>query len=136
MAENILLFPSLTDDLLKKIRFQKTKYVFFYTDGDDQERELTDEPVEALSSIYCIKDESGEWDQDKNDFGLRRRYCLRTYQCLFGPTGIAGPLASPLFPAQGLQYWLLPCVKSFPRGVISAEILLHHPAPHPTPCSL
>ena len=50
MAENILLYPSLTDNLLKKIRFQKTKYVFFYTDKDDQERELQDEPVEALSS--------------------------------------------------------------------------------------
>ena len=89
MAENILLYPSLTDNLLKKIRFQKTKYVFFYTDREDRECELTDEPVEAMSSIYCIKDESGEWDQDKNNFGLRRRYCLRTFQCLFGPTGLA-----------------------------------------------
>ena len=89
MSKNILLFPSLNDDLIGRIRFQKTKYSFFYTDNDNLERELQDEPVEAMSSIYCIKDESGEWDQDNNDFCLRRKYCLRTFQCLFGPSGVA-----------------------------------------------
>ena len=45
------------------------------------------------------------------------------------------PLAWPLFPALGLRHWLLPCLESFPTGIISAEILLHRPAPHPTLCS-
>lgn len=88
MADNILLFPSLSEEMLKRVRFQKTKYSFYFTDRDGFEKELQDEPAEALSSIYCIKDESGEWDQDKSDFGFRRKYCLRTFQCLFGPSGI------------------------------------------------
>lgn len=88
MADNILLFPSLSEEMFKKVRFQKTKYSFFFTDRDGFEKELQDEPVEALSSIYCIKDESGAWDQDKSDFGFRRKYYLGTFQCLFGPYGV------------------------------------------------
>ena len=89
MANDILLFPSLSDELGKKIRFQKSRFSFFYTDRNNEEHELKDEPLEALSSIYCIKDEDGEWDQDQNNFGFRRRYLLRTFQCLFGENGIA-----------------------------------------------
>ena len=89
MANNVLLFPSLNEDHLNKIRFQKTKYMFFYTDKEGEEHELSDEPVEALSSIYCIKDEHGDWNQDKHNIGFRRKYCLRTFQTLFGEDGIA-----------------------------------------------
>ena len=89
MSNDVLLFPSLTEDLQKKIRFQKKKYDFFYTNQDQEEYELRDEPVEALSSIYCIKDDRGEWDQDRNNLGFRRRYLLRSFQCLFGENGIA-----------------------------------------------
>lgn len=89
MANEILLFPTLTDGLLGRIRFQKTKYSFFYSDKDGEEYELSDEPVEALSSICYIKDENGIWTQDDYNIGFRRRYCLRTFQCLFGPEGIA-----------------------------------------------
>ena len=89
MANDILFFPSLTEELSKKIRFQKTKYSFFYTDNEGEEHELKDEPVEALSSIFCIKDEEGKWDQDKHNIGFRRQCRLRTFQCLFGERGIA-----------------------------------------------
>lgn len=89
MADNVLLYPSLNDELMKRVRFQNKKFVFFYTDKDEMERELQAEPVEAMSSIYAIKDDSGEWDQDRDNFGVKRKYCLRTFQCLFGPAGIA-----------------------------------------------
>ena len=89
MSSDILLFPSLSEELQKKVRFQKTKFSFYYTDNEQEEHELRDEPIEAFSSIYCIKDDNGEWDQDRNNFGFRRRYLLRTFQCLFGENGIA-----------------------------------------------
>ena len=89
MANDILLFPSLNDDLRSRLRFQKSKFTFFYTDKNDEEHELKDEPVEAMSTIYCIKDENGEWTQDDYNICFRRRYCLRTFQCLFGENGIA-----------------------------------------------
>ena len=88
MANDILLYPFLSDELAKKVRFQKSRFSFFYTDRNNEEHELIDEPLEALSSIYCIKDEDGEWDQDQNNFGFRRRYLLRTFQCLFGDSGV------------------------------------------------
>lgn len=89
MANGILLYPSLSDDLISKIRFQKKKFNFFYTDKNDDEYELIDEPIEAMSSINVIKDENGVWTQDDNNLCFRRKYCLRTVQCLFGESGIA-----------------------------------------------
>lgn len=89
MADNILLFPSLNKDLLSKIRFQKQKFSFFYTDKEGEEYELNDESSEMASSLYCIKDENGKWTQDDYNLCFRRKYCLRTFQCLFGASGIA-----------------------------------------------
>lgn len=89
MSNTVMMFPSLTDELLKKIRFQKQKYSFFYTDEDGKEHVLIDEPVEAYSSVYCIKDDDGIWTPDGYNLGFKRRYCLRTFQCLFGEAGIA-----------------------------------------------
>lgn len=89
MANDILLYPSLNEEFISKIRFQKQKYNFFYTDKNDDEYELADEPTEAMSSTYCIKDENGVWTQDDNNLGLRRKYCLRTFHCLFGENGVA-----------------------------------------------
>ena len=89
MSNDVLLFPSLSEELSKRLRFQKTKYAFFYTDKNKEEHELKDEPVEAYSSINCIKDDEGVWDQDKNNLGFRRRLLLRSFQCLFGESGIA-----------------------------------------------
>ena len=88
MANDILLFPSLTEDLKKKIRFQKTRFSFYYTDLEDNEYELVDEPVEAYSSVNIIRDEEGMWDQEKNNLGFRRKYLLRTFGPLFGEGGI------------------------------------------------
>ena len=88
MANNILLFPTVNEEHLKKLRFQKSKYTFFYTDKDDEKHELNEEPVEAFSSVYCIKDEKGEWNQDKNNLGFHRKYLLRTFQHLFGEEGV------------------------------------------------
>lgn len=88
MASNILLYPTLTEELQKKIRFQKKPFAFYY-EKDEEECELKDEPTEAYSSIYLIKDEAGIWSQDEYNLCFRRQYCLRTFQCLFGELGIA-----------------------------------------------
>ena len=34
MSNDVLLFPSLSEELSKRLRFQKTKYTFFYTQTD------------------------------------------------------------------------------------------------------
>lgn len=89
MANDILLFPTLSDDFLKRIRFQKSKMEFYYTDQYGIQYELDDEPAEAMSSVNVVKDKNGVWNQDDYNIGLRRKYCLRTFNCLFGNEGIA-----------------------------------------------
>lgn len=86
---SILLYPFLTDELKSKIRFQNRRFEFYYNNKEGEEKPLTDEPIEAMSSIYCIKDQEGVWTQDDYDLGFKRKYCLRTFQCLFGKNGIA-----------------------------------------------
>lgn len=89
MARDILLFPSLNDELRSRIRFQKSAFSFYYSDDNEDEYELKDEPVEAMSSVMAIRDENGVWTQDEYNFGFRRRYLLRTFDVLFGESGIA-----------------------------------------------
>ncbi len=87
MANSILLYPSLTDDLKKQIRFQKRAFCFYY-ENNGEECALIDEPTEVYSSLYIIKDEMGIWSQEEYNLCFRRKYCLRTFQCLFGKNGI------------------------------------------------
>ena len=88
MSDKVFLYPSLTEELLQALCYPKMPFSFFFTDRDGFEKELQHEPIDDSSSIYCIKDVTGEWDQDKCDFGVRRDYCLSSFKCLFGPFGI------------------------------------------------
>lgn len=49
MNRDILLFPFLNEELQKKIRFQKSRFTFYYRDKNNEEHELQGEPVEAQS---------------------------------------------------------------------------------------
>ena len=73
MTNDILLFPFLNEELQKKIRFQKSSFTFYYKNKKNEEHELNGEPVEAQSSICCIKDEEGIWTQDDWILSLHRR---------------------------------------------------------------
>lgn len=88
MAAGISLFPILTDELLGKLRFQASPYELFYT-RDDQEYILRAEEIESSTTIHKVIDDEGVWSPDDHNLCIRRRYAVRTYQCLFGTNGIA-----------------------------------------------
>lgn len=88
MVNEVLLYPSLNEVLSSKIRFSKKDFQFFYTDSDEEEHELENESLDQSSSVYCIKDKNGIWTQTDHNLCFRRKYCLRTFQCLFGEKGI------------------------------------------------
>ena len=88
MAADISLFPVLTDDLLSKIRFQPSPYELYYV-RDDQEYILRTEEIEGSATAHKIVDDEGIWSPDDYNLCIRRRYSIRTYQCLFGQDGIA-----------------------------------------------
>lgn len=87
MAANVSLFPVITDDLLGKIRFQTSPFELYYI-RDDQEFVLRAEEIESSTTVHKVVDEEGIWSPDDYNLCLRRRYSLRTYQCLFGENGI------------------------------------------------
>lgn len=88
MAEGLNLFPTLTDELFDKIRFETTPYEFSYQ-LNEEEFYLSDEAIEGSNLFFKIIDEKGIWNPDENNLILRKSYKLRTYSCLFGPDGIA-----------------------------------------------
>lgn len=88
MAMNISLFPKINETLLNKIRFQTTAYDFYYI-RDDWEFPLTAEEIDGSVTVHKLVDEQGIWSPDDYNICVRRKYSLRTYQCLFGENGIA-----------------------------------------------
>lgn len=88
MAANISLFPTINDALLNKFRFQTSTYDFYYV-RNDQEFTLRAEAVDGSVILFKIIDDEGVWAPDDYSLCVRRRYSLRTYQCLFGANGIA-----------------------------------------------
>ena len=88
MAANISLFPVITDDLLSKTRFQASPYQLYYV-RDDQEYVLRTEEVDSSTIVHKVIDDEGIWSPDDYQLCIRRKYSIRTYQCLFGPNGIA-----------------------------------------------
>lgn len=88
MAANISLFPVINDELLGKIRFQASPYELYYI-REDQESVLQAEEIESSIIMHKVTDEEGIWSPNDYNLCIRRRYSLRTYQCLFGEKGIA-----------------------------------------------
>lgn len=88
MAAKISLFPTITEEMLGKVRFQTSPYEFYYI-REEQECELRAEEVDSSVIIHKIIDEEGIWAPDDYNICIRRRYSLRTYQSLFGENGIA-----------------------------------------------
>lgn len=88
MAANISLFPLINDDLLRKIRYQTSPYELYYI-RDEQEFSLRAEVVEDSVMVHKVVDDEGVWSPNDYNLCIRRRYSLRTYQCLFGENGIA-----------------------------------------------
>lgn len=88
MAAKISLYPTLNDELMSKIRFQTSAYEFYYK-ADDNEFPLNPEEVNNNPCDVKILDKKGIWTPDDYNFCIRRKYFVRTYQCLFGRDGIA-----------------------------------------------
>lgn len=88
MAAVISLFPVLNEDLLNRIRFEASPYELYYI-RNEQEYALKMEESENSSIVANIVDDEGIWSPDDYNLCIRRKYSIRTYQCLFGEKGIA-----------------------------------------------
>lgn len=87
MAAKINLFPTLTEELKSRMRFQTSDYEFFYT-KEDNEFLLQSEEIDCNQWERKVVDKKGIWAPDDCNLCIRRRYSIRTYQCLFGKDGI------------------------------------------------
>ena len=93
MLNDILLYPYISDEMKKKIRFQTRPYDFFYIDDNGDECLLETEPAELSATVNNIVDD-GIWNQDDYQLGVKRVGRLSTISGLFGPEGIACRTAS------------------------------------------
>jgi hypothetical protein len=88
MSKNFALFPTLSEILKGKIRFQEQPYHFFYT-TEENEKEL---PLKCEDStdpkVFSLYEENGPWNVDEYNFGFSRTYTIRSHQFLFGNKGI------------------------------------------------
>ena len=88
MSNDILLYPSISNDMRKKIRFQTRPYIFFYLDKNEDEHILETEPVELSKSVNNLVDD-GVWNQNEYKLGIKRLGRLATTSSLFGAQGVA-----------------------------------------------
>lgn len=89
MSSPIFLYPSLTENMLRRIRFQHKPYAISYVDNEgelhDLEYECTGDSGSALNLLHT----DGQWTADKYGFILNRVFSLSNSNNLFGPSGIA-----------------------------------------------
>lgn len=88
MSKDLNLFPTLTDEMKAKIRFQASSYMYSYF-RDSTKQQLQDESIDGSSMVYKICDEKGIWSPDNYNLIIARQYTLKTFSCLFGSEGIA-----------------------------------------------
>ena len=64
MAVNISLFPVLTEEMIKKIRFQSSDYRFYYM-FNEHERDLVSEEIDNSIINHRLIDKSAIWTPDE-----------------------------------------------------------------------
>jgi len=129
MAANVSLFPMLNEILLNKIRFQASPYSIYYI-RDEEEYSLSAEEMDGATKLYKIVDTNGIWSPDEYNLCIRRKYSLRTYQCLFGKNGIACKnavlgLAIVWTSADSKQRGVLP-ICELKNSIEDTEFMLEH----------
>lgn len=87
MAVDISLYPTLNEDMLEKMRVQTSFYELYYV-RNDQEYPLRCETIDGSNTLNKVIDDEGIWNPDDYNLCIKRNYTFRTYQCLFGETGI------------------------------------------------
>lgn len=89
MSFNISTYPVLNDSLRNAIwGTGSDNFRFSYT-RDGEEYELFCEEIGEGTRNYKLIDESGNWDPDKDNLIVKRKYSLEQCNCLFGGSGIA-----------------------------------------------
>lgn len=87
MSINFSLFPTLTEELLGKIRFQPRPYEFYF-DCDTEILPLIKEQINGSEKYYKLSDENGIWNLDEYNLILKREYTIKSFSNLFGVDGI------------------------------------------------
>lgn len=88
MSIKLTLFPSLTEEMKDKIRFQVSEYEFSYN-RKGEEYKLDIEAVEGSNTIVNLTDMKGFWNMDEYGLNIKRSYSIQSYSCLYGANGIA-----------------------------------------------
>ncbi len=86
MANNIPLFPMLTDDLILKTGFKLESKTFYY---HDELEEMRLSLVTSEDDICTLEDPRGIWNVSEDDLGIKGFFSMRNPRALFGTAGVA-----------------------------------------------
>lgn len=86
MANNIPLFPMMTDDLILKTGFTLETKTFYY---HDETKELKLSLIEGEDAICTLEDSKGVWNAAEDDLGVKGIFSMRNPKALFGTEGVA-----------------------------------------------
>lgn len=87
MAKNISLFPTISDDILGKTRYQPSEYEFYY-EKDDELISLKNGENDT-SNIITLNDDKSAWNPNEYGFMLKKNLSFETYKAFFGSEGVA-----------------------------------------------
>lgn len=88
MANDISLFPTLTDDLILKIGFSEFNFSAKYHDDQGKEESLTLSDLDEVNT-FKVSDEATSWTFDEYDLVLKKEVRFGCIDHLFGENGIA-----------------------------------------------
>lgn len=128
MSRDFTLFPTLSEDLKQKFRFQETQYSFYYDDGVRHGLECKDS---GSPNTFSLFEENGHWNVDEHNFGFSRSYKVRFQNCLFGRDGIVCQnaelgIAIVWTSADSKQRGVIPAEGSIKFSNDSTEIIIEH----------
>lgn len=96
MSVTIIPFPSLNNNLLKRIGFCAEEYKAYYMHNGircDLKVESEDENNRTYSSIK-LSDDNCQWHPETHKFSLERKFNIRNPKFLFGENGLASEKSS------------------------------------------
>lgn len=88
MASVISSFPCINNDMINEVYNYEYGYLFCYNNGSRICR-IDTEKISEDSEVFMVNDNTGIWNPDEYNIGIKKRFEFKRNHILFGENGIA-----------------------------------------------